>query len=147
MELIYDFAILEDIKGVSMIFTKCIYSPVESIDGLRISIMSRHTLDDGVTPDVDIINFDEHLPVLGPTPRLIGRYYRKEITWCEFKREFNVDLQLDVNMKYTLKRIIEISKRQNVTLMCKDISPIKCHRRLVARRIHSLDASVQVHIH
>jgi len=41
--------------------TKSIRSARKESDGLRISIMSRHTLKDGKTPDLEITNasFDE----------------------------------------------------------------------------------------
>ena len=37
-----------------MLRTKCIKAPIESEDDLRVSVMSRHTLADGITPDPEI---------------------------------------------------------------------------------------------
>lgn len=49
-----------------MLKSKCILSPIDDKDGIRISIMSRHTLQDGKTNDIRIIKqiFDEHRPEL-----------------------------------------------------------------------------------
>lgn len=61
-----------------MLKTKCILAPESENDGLRISIMSRHTLEDGKTPDSRITpnHFDLHLPILAPHPKDVGAYYR-----------------------------------------------------------------------
>lgn len=72
-------------EGSSKILrTSCILIPRSPIDGIRISVMSRHTLNDGKTPDHRLMGmFDEHRPELGPAPKLIGDYYRG-LSWAEF---------------------------------------------------------------
>ena len=49
-----------------MLKSKCILSSKKPEDGTRISIMSRHTLNDGKTPDERITedSFDIHQPEL-----------------------------------------------------------------------------------
>ena len=70
-----------------MIRTRCILAPKELTDGVRISVMSRHTLNDGVTPDLRITRklYDIHLPLLAPNPRLIGDYYKRDLPWEDFE--------------------------------------------------------------
>jgi len=60
------------------LFTKCIFKEPELSDGLRISIMSRHTLDDGKTPDERITSdkFNHHWTIFAPPLKLIGSYKR-----------------------------------------------------------------------
>ena len=76
--------------------TKCIKAPASFEDGIRISVMSRHTLADGVTPDPEIRPemFDQWWPELAPPPRLIGSYYKRGLSWAEFGEEFRKHLLL-----------------------------------------------------
>jgi len=64
-----------------MIFTESILNEKHSDSGIRISVMSRHTLNDGVTPNPEITSdkYDEHIPKLAPHPKLIGAYYKREL--------------------------------------------------------------------
>lgn len=61
-----------------MLKSKSILAPKEETDGTRISIMSRHTLNDGVTPDPRLTPdlYDEHRPVLAAPARAVGGYYK-----------------------------------------------------------------------
>lgn len=49
-----------------MLFTKSILKQKEKGDGIRISVMSRHTLNDGIILDDRIAkhSYDEHLQIL-----------------------------------------------------------------------------------
>lgn len=118
-----------------MLKTRSIKTPAEADDGLRISVMSRHTLPDGVTPDLEITqqHYDWWLPGLfGPPPSLVGAYYREEITWNEFEKQYNQHLQ-----RQPLQQSIELlgayALESNVTLLCIEEKPLKCHRRLLAQ--------------
>jgi hypothetical protein len=53
--------------------SKCILAPQEKEDEERISIMSRHTLNDGITPDSRISTnlYTKHDTILAPNPKLI----------------------------------------------------------------------------
>ena len=61
-----------------MLQTKCILNKPDYWDGLRISIMSRHTLNDGKTRDIRIVPelYDAHCPFLAPQPELVGKFVR-----------------------------------------------------------------------
>jgi len=64
------------------IFTKSIIDKIEP-DEKRISVMSRHTLEDSKTPDeriVDGVTFDEWRKEFAPPGKLVGSYYRKELS-------------------------------------------------------------------
>ena len=82
-----------------MIKTKSIILPKEDSDGLRISVMSRHTLNDGVTPDlrIDSRSYDLWMPIFAPTPKLIGDYYKRNLTFEKFEQRY-----LE-NQKYKIK--------------------------------------------
>ncbi len=114
-----------------MLFTKSILSDSLAEDGFRISVMSRHTLKDGVTPDLRIKHFDVHLPILGPSPKLIGDYYKRNLSWIDFEIRYLEEIRnprvLDFVIRLTKKAI-----KQDVTILCIEESADQCHRRLLA---------------
>jgi len=65
-----------------MIYTKCILLPSSPDDGWRISVMSRHTLNDGITPDprIQVYGFNEWLLKVAPPSVLIGDYYKRGLS-------------------------------------------------------------------
>lgn len=125
--------------------TKSILVPKSVDDGLRVSIMSRHTLNDGKTPDerISVDVFDDWWKALAPPSKLIGQYYREKMPWEEFAKQFNVYLQLP-EVHEILLRLIELVRTQDVTLMCIEDAPEYCHRRLVVERCSELDLSLEV---
>lgn len=125
------------------LFTKCIKLNPSKKDGYRISIMSRHTLEDGITPDPEIKKFKQHWPVLAPTPRLIGDYYKRGLSWEKFEGRFNEFLELEAQ-QHALQEIIRMAYEGDVTLMCVEKTPEKCHRRLVAEKIKEMEPDLKV---
>jgi len=79
-----------------MLRTKCILAQKENYDGTRISIMSRHTLNDGVTPHPQInkSSYDYWMKIFAPPSIIIGRYYRnecslsQEMLWEQFELDY-----------------------------------------------------------
>jgi len=113
-----------------MLKTKSIKAPIEPSDGLRISVMSRHTLNDGITPDPEISpdSYDEWWPELAPSPKLVGDHYKRNLSWIEFERRYLGEL-LD---KPKLEELIGLALCRTVTILCVESSPDECHRRLLA---------------
>ena len=56
-----------------MLKTKSILYDKEDTDGLRISVMSRHTLNDGITPHPEITDssYNQWLQILAPPVKLL----------------------------------------------------------------------------
>lgn len=113
------------------LFTKCILKPPDAADGIRISVMSRHTLPDGVTPDPRIIHFDLHMPLLGPSPQLIGSYYRRGLPWNEFEMGYLSELRQD-KKSLAIQLIANLALTHDVTILCIEDTCEYCHRRLLA---------------
>jgi uncharacterized protein YeaO (DUF488 family) len=113
--------------------TKCILSPIEENDGYRISIMNRHTLNDGVTRDSRINNkmFNENQILLSPSSKLIGDYYKRGLVWDEYKKRFLEEMNNPESVKI-IKEISEKALTKNITLLCIEEKPDFCHRKLVA---------------
>lgn len=112
-----------------MLKSKCIYAPIYQDDGIRISIMSRHTLDDWKTPDTKITQdiFDVHLPIFAPLPKTIWKYLRWEIDFSEYAQAYKNELKLKTpDIIKLVKRAIE----ENITVMCKEEFPEFCHRKV-----------------
>ena len=114
------------------LYTSCIYH--QNHPGRRISVMSKHTLADGRTPDPRITeqSYDEWLRILAPPLRLVGDYYQRGLSWEQFATHYRAYLQWeDVNEK-----VAELSHRAltgDITLLCVEEEPEKCHRRLLAQ--------------
>lgn len=119
------------------ILTKSIFKKKEKSDGLRVSIMSRHTENDGTTADLRIVEgvtFDEWLKVFAPPGRLVGAYYKKEIEWEEFSKkylEFLRSEEIKIEVKNFSRRCLE----EVITVMCVEDIPEKCHRRILAEEL------------
>ncbi len=128
-----------------MLKTKSIFAEVEPDDGLRISIMSRHTLSDGISPDPRISQdlYDDWWPDIAPKPTLVGSYYRREITWLEFAKSYNNDLTTS-NTALFVARLVKISLDRDVTVMCIEETPAQCHRRLLAEECRRLSSNLKV---
>lgn len=125
--------------------TRPIRSAPRESDGLRISIMSRHTLNDGETPDPEITDasFDEWWPELAPPPSLIGAYYKRNLPWVVFEREFKSYLRLCEQNK-RLQTLMKLAKNSNATILCIEPTPEFCHRRLVAEACREIDPLLEV---
>lgn len=128
-----------------MISTKSILAPISPEDGTRVSVMSRHTLNDGTTPhpDITLDKFDLWLPQLAPSPKLIGDYYKRGLSWEDFAERYTAGLRQD-HVAEKVKELLQLTKRGIVTLMCIEESPELCHRRLLAKHCQELKPDLEV---
>ena len=116
-----------------MLKTKSILYDKEDTDGLRISVMSRHTLNDGLTPHPEITNssYDQWLQILAPPPKLIGDYYKRGLPWEQFEQKY-LNYIRSANIQTEVQKLAEQSLDSVITLLCIEESPEFCHRRLLA---------------
>ncbi len=127
------------------LFTKCILKPEEPSDGIRISVMSRHTLNDGVTPDIRINPemYDEHQPTLAPSPILIGSYRKRGLAWEEFAVKY-LDYIRAGEVIIEVQSLAQRSLKQNVTLLCIEETARYCHRRLLAEECKRYEPDLRI---
>lgn len=125
------------------LFTKCILHDSSIEDGIRISVMSRHTLSDGQTPDPRITSFDIHAPILGPSPKLIGDYYKRGLSWAEFEARYTDEINLEPK-KSLVRSLAELALLTDVTLLCVEETCEFCHRRLLADACREYCRQLQV---
>ncbi len=127
------------------LFTRCILSRPDLSDGFRISVMSRHTLNDGITQDIRIRpdNYRLHLPMLAPSPKLIGDYYKRGMHWDDFHRRYLDEISQAPKFGWALW----LSTRAlvgDVTVLCIEESASFCHRRLLAEFCLALEPGLHI---
>lgn len=147
---------------VSMLRTKCIFLPISPYDGQRISVMSRHTLNDGVTPDSRIVagvTYTSHLQKLAPPASLVGWWYRenrkltdtpelntnkmKDELWRVFINQYSEHLDKPTQAELTT-RLVDRALIKTVTILCVEESPEFCHRRLLSEKAKLLRPELEV---
>lgn len=114
--------------------TVSLFTPLEVDRGrIRISVISRPTLDDGLTPDERIkegITHHEWIKYFAPPPKLIGSYKRGEIFWQEYQKKY-FDFLREPKIIESVQRFANRCRHVKITLACADF----CHRRLLAEEI------------
>jgi len=116
-----------------MLKTKCILLQKEDSDGLRISVMSRHTLNDGITPhpQINSSSYELWLPNLAPPARLLGDYYKRGLPFEQFKEQYLSYINqhtAQIKVRYIAKKSVD----SVITLLCIEESPEYCHRKILA---------------
>lgn len=131
-----------------MLYTKCILGPIDKTDGFRVSVMSRHTLNDGVTPDIRIRNtiFDIHLKSLAPSPELIGDYYKRNLPWVDFERRYLEEIRYKDKISL-VKFIAVMALKVDITMMCIEDTADFCHRRILAEECQRYEPELKVTHH
>lgn len=76
-----------------------------------------------------------------PTERLLDSYKKKYITWEDYEEAFAAlmatrDIDDYIKKNYT--------NAENYCLLCAEVSPENCHRRLVAERIAAVLGDVEI---
>ena len=127
------------------LFTKSIYLPRHLTDGLRVSIMSRHTLTDGKTPDLRITpdSYDAWFRGLAHPDTLVGAWYRGTLTWDVFTRRY-LDSLLRPESKIALHSLLHLIHSYDLTLLCAEAQGEPCHRHLLAQRCQELEPRLEV---
>lgn len=126
--------------------TRCILSPRSPNDGVRASVMSRHTLDDGKTPDrriVSGVSFDDWRVGFSAPIRLIKDYVRGKISWEEYARQYVEFLREDGNAQ-CVSAFAKLCSRQVTTLLCIEESADFCHRRLLAEEMARANPKLKI---
>ena|SRR3989344_5136718 len=114
-----------------VLYTNCILKPRKAFEGTRISVMSRHTRDDGKTPDERITPdlYDEHLVALAPPPLLIGDLKLRGMTWYGFRLRYWEFLG---GKPDEIRELVIRAMDGDVSLLGIEPDPNKCHRGILA---------------
>ena len=76
-----------------------------------------------------------------PTERILDSYKKKYITWEEYEEAFAALMAARDIDDYILKNY---SDAENYCLLCTEVSPENCHRRLVAEKIAAVLGDVKI---
>ena len=128
------------------LFTKSIAKEKEPTDGKRTSVMSRHTGEGSKTPDKTTItaeSYDEWRKEFAPPEKLVGAYYRKEVSWEDFEKRYLEYLRSD-EMKPKVEAFAKRCTEETITLMCIEDDPAKCHRRLLAEELQKYQPNLKI---
>lgn len=125
------------------LYTGCIYR--NDHQGLRISIMNRHTLADGITPDPKITeqSYDRCEQRVAPPSRLLGDYYKRGLPWQEFERQYLLYIQKP-ELAPKIAELIELALAQDITFLCREKTQDRCHRRLLAQECKRIRKELEV---
>jgi uncharacterized protein YeaO (DUF488 family) len=128
------------------LFTKSIVKGKEPDEQKRISVMSRHTLEDGKTPDeriVEGVTFDEWQKEFAPPDSLVGAYYRHKISWEDFEKKYLEFLRSN-EMRPRIELFAKRCTEETITLMCIEEEADKCHRRLLAEELQKYQPGLKI---
>ncbi|MGK0208893.1 MAG: hypothetical protein ACI83O_000152 [Patescibacteria group bacterium] len=115
-----------------VLYSKSIFDDVLEDDGLRISVMSRHTLNDGVTADSRLEGkFTYWMPELGPPATLVGDHYKRGLSWDGFSERYVDYLRTDVEVSFRVNLLSRLALSCDVTVLCVEPLGENCHRRLL----------------
>jgi len=119
---------------IKMLKTKCILAQSQTQDGIRVSIMSRHTLNDGVTPDTRIMKdmYDVHCPNLAPSVELVGKFYKREISFEQYRKKYIAYLNTK-KLSRILQKIARYAADEDITFLCIEAEYTFCHRYIFAQ--------------
>lgn len=121
-----------------MLYTRSIYKNPEAEDGLRVSVMSRHALKDGKTPDPDIQPCSYHIPTFGPSPKLLVDFFKDRISWDEYKRRYLEEIRSNPKVVAQMKIFAKLALEYNITFLCVEENADDCHRKFFAEECQRL---------
>ena len=105
--------------------TMSIFQPAGEEDGYRILITRFYPR--GVSSK----NFDEWTTTLSPKPELLFAYKQGRIDWDTFAHEFLNQLRENAECLEAIQTLHELSKNEDITLLCFEKDGNPCHRHLV----------------
>ncbi len=114
------------------LYTKSINAKIEKKDGIRICVM-RYLR--------DYYKFDAWIPALAPSKELLNSYHARKISWDEYVQGYNKVLQDSAEI---VKILSKISNDIDITLLCWERMPEKCHRRLIVEECKKYNPRLKV---
>jgi len=117
-----------------VLYTKSIQAKVNKKDGIRICIMRR--------PDFKTAQFDIWMPILAPSHQLLSDIHKKIIDKPEYNRRFRKEVILG-KAKF-VKLLADMAIKQDITILCWEKTPEKCHRKLVAEECKRINAKLSI---
>lgn len=127
--------------------SSCAFKIPGQESGYRVLIVSRLTYNDGITPNPKLIKISEKtrwIPELAPQPKTVGAWYRKEIDWAEFRRQYTEYLRSNKGGEALSILLKLLQQYQTVTVLCVEETHEHCHRSLLLEHIHLTHPHIQI---
>ena len=87
-----------------------------------------------------IVNIDyAHVPDLAPTKDILDDYKKKQIDWMEYETRYNQLLEDRRPADDLTAKDLDMA-----CLLCSEVEPTKCHRRLAAEYLRSQWGNVEI---
>lgn len=84
-----------------------------------------------------------HSVQLSPTKQILDNYKHKKITWQQYKMKY-IQLLKDRKIKELFPQLVDLSK-ETICLLCSEVEPTFCHRRLLAEYLQEyLDNNIKI---
>ncbi|MBN2561552.1 MAG: DUF488 domain-containing protein [Phycisphaerae bacterium] len=80
-----------------------------------------------------------HVPELAPTDDLLDDYLKRRIDWSTYERRFNKIL-----VARSIETLVTPERLADACLLCSEVSPKKCHRRLVAEYLQRRFGNIRI---
>ena len=112
--------------------TKSILLKPSQDDGLRICVMRK------IKPNY---KFDMWWPILAPSLKLLGDYISQKIDWVEYAPKYIKEMK---DHKDIVKLLAETANKINITILCYEEIPEKCHRRLLAEECKKYESNLEI---
>lgn len=80
-----------------------------------------------------------HELAFAPTKELLSKYRKKQISWEEYTKEY-----ISLLDERNIKAKVNPKSLQHCCLLCSEDSPEKCHRRLLAEYLQTLDPTIEI---
>lgn len=75
-----------------------------------------------------------------PTKEMLDDYKKKRISWIEYEKKF-----IDLITRRRIEQKIERESLDNSCLLCSELKPHYCHRRLVAEYLSEKLDNLEIH--
>ena len=85
----------------------------------------------------------EHHPELAPPDDLLDRY-RADKDWEAYERDFDQLVLASPSAQGAIGELLDRTHNEVVALLCSEPTPDRCHRRLVAERMQSIERTLEV---
>lgn len=117
------------------LFSKSVQEPPSPDDGIRVCIMRK--------PDFNAA-WDIWMPTLSPPLDLHKAYQGKQIDWQGYVKRFHPEVIIARNDH--IKLLVDMAKNNTITILCWELTPEQCHRRLIMEAALEIDPTLTVSI-
>jgi len=80
-----------------------------------------------------------HLPMLAPTQEMLDAYKKEKGHWSVYEKRF-----LELMRERAIEVVLDKNILSDACLLCSEVAPERCHRRLVAEYLRDKWGDVEI---